>query len=492
MGACVGLVALLVFLPLLSTSLGVRPASSWPTSPTTPSSSPTSATWPAPARRPTCRRSSTGTAPCSSSCRRPTWPGSSCRCCRGCAGGRAGRAGSLTSLGVLGGAYLLATLGPRTSGLCWPVRLIEYLYLAAAVQFAVALSAGLATDQVRRRALASGAIVVLGATRLGRAARAVPRARGRGRGRRARGARGPRRAPPGHGGPGRGRRRGTRASSPCRPASSRPCPRGRRRTTPAYDLSDMAEGTAGYEGTVLQLAAISGVTTDQMRAGEPCSATCPGPRASRASVPTAASVPRVQRGLCIDYRGATCPEAFDRLWDPTGNGVPVPLVDALRVSTLVIQRSLAPRRRARPRQAGGCWTGRRCAPCGSGSSPSTATGGSPGSPGVEVLDDSRRRAGNRVPQRRSWPDAVRAAGLAGLHRHGRRPRGRGRGRPAGLVAVDLPAGSSTLELRHTTPGLRLGALTAAGAAAVAIVQSGVAVAETQVTGSGTQEVVAAA
>ena len=67
--------------------------------------------------------------------------------------------------------------------------------------------------------------------------------------------------------------------------------------------------------------------------------------------------------------------------------------------------------------------------------------------------------------------------------------------PAGLVAVDLPAGSGTLELRHTTPGLRLGVLTAAGAAAVAIVQSMVWLWQrrrSQASGGTVQEVVAAA
>jgi hypothetical protein len=44
--------------------------------------------------------------------------------------------------------------------------------------------------------------------------------------------------------------------------------------------------------------------------------------------------------------------------------------------------------------------------------------------------------------------------------------------PAGLVTVDVPAGSGTLELRHTTPGLQAGVLAASGAAAAVLVQSG--------------------
>jgi len=43
-----------------------------------------------------------------------------------------------------------------------PLGWVEYFYLAAGVLFAVVLSAGLATDQVRRRSIATGAIVLAG------------------------------------------------------------------------------------------------------------------------------------------------------------------------------------------------------------------------------------------------------------------------------------------------------------------------------------------
>ena len=70
---------------------------------------------------------------------------------------------SLTSLFVVAGVYLAATVGPSNLWLFrWPLRLVEYFYLAAGVLFAAVLSAGLATDQVRRRGIATGAIVLAG------------------------------------------------------------------------------------------------------------------------------------------------------------------------------------------------------------------------------------------------------------------------------------------------------------------------------------------
>jgi hypothetical protein len=413
------------------------------------------------------------------------------------------RAGSLTSLGVLGGAYLLATLGPSNFWLFrWPVRLIEYLYLAAAVLFAVALSAGLATDRVRRRALASGAIVVLGgylawavqpglyrvhaagvvgvavlvalavlaAHRRGMAALGVVVVVG------------------------------TAGVVALQTGVFPPVPEGQTPHYPAYDLSDMAEGTAGYEGTVLQLAAISGVTTDQMRAGELLFGNLPRATGIE-SIGAYSGIGFLEfnEELCIDYRGATCPEAFDRLWDPTGNGVPVPLVDALRVSTLVIQRSLVPDAARETPPEG--WRVLDRTPVRTvwvREQPLDGDGRvSWVSPGVEVLDDSASARRESVRYRSDGPGRVLFARLAWP---GYTATVDGReieveDGPAGLVAVDLPAGSGTLELRHTTPGLRLGALTAAGAAAVAIVQSAVWLWQrrrSQASGGTVQEVVAAA
>jgi hypothetical protein len=57
--------------------------------------------------------------------------------------------------------YFLLTLGPSDLWMFrWPLRLIECAYLSLAVIFAVALSAGLRTTQMRRRAFGTGFILV--------------------------------------------------------------------------------------------------------------------------------------------------------------------------------------------------------------------------------------------------------------------------------------------------------------------------------------------
>ena len=257
-----------------------------------------------------------------------------------------GRAASLASLLVVGGAYLLATLGPSNLWLFrWPVRLIEYLYLAVAVLFAVALSAGLATDRVRRRALASGAIVVTGGYLAWAVQPGIYRVH-----------------VAGVIGVGllvalavlAGFRRGMAALGvvvvvgtagvlTLQTSVFPPMPDGQTPPYPPYDLSDMTAGTAGFEGTVLQLAQLSGVTNEQKRDGELLFGNLPRATGVESIVSySGIGFLEFNDRLCIDYRGVTCPEAFGELWAPTGEGVPVPLVDALRVSTLVIQESLLP------------------------------------------------------------------------------------------------------------------------------------------------------
>jgi hypothetical protein len=389
------------------------------------------------------------------------------------------RAASLTSLGVVGGGYLLATLGPSNFWLFrWPVRLIEYLYLAVAVLFAVALSAGLATDRVRRRALASGVIVVLG----GYLAWAVQ--------------------------PGLNRVHaagvigvavlvalavlagfrlgmaalgalvvvGTAGVVTLQTTVFPPLSEGHTSHYPPSELSEMAAGAAGYEGTVLQLAAISGVTSEQMRGGELLFGNLPR-AAGVQSIGSYSGIGFLEFNdeLCIDYRGATCPAAFDRLWAPTGEGVPVPLVDALRVSTLVIQRSQLPEAAAQAPPEG--WRLLNRTPVRTvwvREQPLEGDGRvSWASEAVEVEADSasprresvRYRAdgpGRLLFARLAWPGYTATVdGLEVEVEDG----------PAGLVTVDVPAGSGTLELTHATPGLRLGMTAAAAAGAVVVLQT---------------------
>jgi hypothetical protein len=390
-----------------------------------------------------------------------------------------GRAASLASLLVVGGAYLLATLGPSNLWLFrWPLRLIEYLYLAVAVLFAVVLSAGLATDRVRRRALASGAIVVVGGYLAWAVQPGIYRVH-----------------VAGAIGVGlfvalavlAGFRRGMAALGvvvvvgtagvlTLQTSVFPPLPDGHTPPYPPYDLSDMTAGTAGFEGTVLQLAELPGVTNEQKRDGELLFGNLPRATGVESIVSySGIGFLEFNDRLCIDYRGVTCPEAFDRLWAPTGGGVPVPLVDALRVSTLVIQRSLLPEAARDVPPEGWRLLDRTAArtvwvreqPLEDDGRVSWA------SPGVEVLSDSASARRETVRYRSDGPGRLLFARLTWP---GYTATVDGReveveDGPAGLVAVDLPAGSGTLELRHTTPGLWLGGAAAAGAGVIAIVQS---------------------
>jgi hypothetical protein len=388
------------------------------------------------------------------------------------------RRGSLVSVAVVGGFYLLATLGPSNVWLFrWPVRLIEYLYLAVAVLFAVALSAGLAGDRVRRRAVASGAIVAVG----GYLAWAVQPAglnpiHAAGlllvavltaltvtawfrRGMRALGAVAV---------------LGTAAvvtlQTSAFPADTGP------QKYPPHDLSEMAAGASDYQGTVLQVASLNGVTTEQMRDGEILFGNLPR-AAGVQSVTSYSGIGFLEFGtdLCMDYRAAVCPEAFDRLWAPTGQGVPVPLIDALRVSTLVIQRSLRPDvanqappegwRVAHETPVRTVWTRER---------PLEGEGrASWSSPGVELRSDSGE------PQRETVRYRATASGrilFARLAWPGYAATVDGRDvdvvdGPAGLLAVDVPTGEGTLVLTYTAPGLRLGAVAVAAAGAVVLAQA---------------------
>ncbi|NEK85364.1 hypothetical protein GCU60_06250 [Blastococcus saxobsidens] len=391
------------------------------------------------------------------------------------------RARSLAGLLGIAGFYLLATLGPSNLWLFrWPVRLVEYLYLAVAVLFAVVLSAGLATDVPRRRAVASGAIVLGGgylawavhpsdldrvhATGLLLVATATALAVvvGRRRGLPALGA---------------VLVAGTIAVVAFQTAALpyRPGGFGLRA---ASDLTALAGGTTAYEGTALQLARHDVITTEQMRDGEITF----GNLVRATGTATVASYSGIgfqefSDALCMDYRGATCPEAFGRLWQPAGPGYPVPLVDALRVSTLVLQRDLLgdevvdgqppPGWRVVERSpVRAVWV--RDEPYADEGRVSWT------SPAIEVLADSAEEAdevvryraedaGRVLFARLAWPgysvtvDGDEVPAIDG---------------PAGLLAVSVPAGEHTLALEYTPPGLRVGAAAAAGAGLVVVLQSG--------------------
>lgn len=70
----------------------------------------------------------------------------------------------LTAVFVFGGAYLLLTLGPSQVWMFrWPLRLIDFVWLAVALLFVVAVNAGLHRDRFKQRSIATVVIVFLGA-----------------------------------------------------------------------------------------------------------------------------------------------------------------------------------------------------------------------------------------------------------------------------------------------------------------------------------------
>lgn len=391
-----------------------------------------------------------------------------------------GRLRTVISLFVVAGVYLLAALGPSNLWLFrWPLRLVEYFYLAAAVLFAVVLSAGLATDRVRRRTIATGAIVVVGcylawAVRpqdyngthaIGLLLVAVFLSAGlamyfrRGM------------APLGG-----VLVVGTACVVALQTSAFPKLPEGETPAYPAYDVERLEAGTAAYEGTALQLAGLAGVTSEQMRSGDILFGSLPR-AAGLMTVGSYTGMGFVEfaKALCMDYRGATCPAAFDRLWQPVGPTVDVPLVDAMRVSTLVLQRSLLPDVVDRVPPPGWrvedtddvrtLWVRDR---------PFDGDGRiSWSSRGVEILSDTSQ------PQRESFRYSSPSGGwvlFARLSWPGYSATLDGqplevRNGPVGLLTMDLPPGEHTVILDFTSPGLRAGFLALLVASAAVLTQT---------------------
>ncbi len=387
----------------------------------------------------------------------------------------------LTSLFVVAGVYLAATVGPSNLWLFrWPLRLVEYFYLAAGVLFAVVLSAGLAADQVRRRGIATGAIVLVG-TYLAWAAE-----------------------------PQNDNqihlaglaliavlltaslvayfRRGLPAlgivivtGTACVVAlQTTVFPHFSGADKPVYggyDLARLKATTKDYRGTVLQLASLTGVTTEQKLSGEIMFGNVPmaAGLASVGSYTGLGGFAEFGEALCMDYRGVTCPEAFDRLWQ-VADGTDAPLVDVLRVSTLVLQRSLLPDVVDRTPPPGWhvaanngvrtVWLRDR---------PFSADGRvSWSSHGVQVLADSAQRQ-REIVRYRSFGGAGRVL-FARLDWPGYTATVDGKpvevlNGPAGLVAVDVLAGEHALVLAFETPGQQLGFLVFGAAAVIVTMQA---------------------
>lgn len=394
-------------------------------------------------------------------------------------------------LAIVGGFYFVASLAPSNVWLFrWPFRLVEYLYLVVAVAFAIALSAGLARDDLRRRAGLTVVAIALGAylswavrpdlgvihlvglvsTSAFVATSVIL-----------------------------GIRRGTSAlvvvalvgtvgalglqassfpSSPQPLPSATPEPPGPPNGgTPGFSIDEMRAGAETYRGTVLQLAEKASVTTEDTRSGRLLF----GNVARVVGRTTVASYTGMgfdvfADELCMDYRGAVCADAYDRLFEPASDEIVAPLVDIMGISTLVLQRALLPSQTAGPPPRGWriadedgarvVWVrtqpmASRAGPA-TWSSPGVDASSSRGTASVERVDIDAVTSGTVVFSRLAWPGySASVNGVAVPVREG----------PAGLLTVDVPAGTAVLEVVFESPGLRLGRIAAMVAGLVVLTMS---------------------
>lgn len=388
---------------------------------------------------------------------------------------RRGRGRYLISLGVIALIYLLFTFGPSNVGMFrWPIRLVEYLYLCLVIALALMLSLGPSRGHVHRRAGASAAIVLFGfylafssvpaltgwhaaaAVLIGALTAAVVVAWRRWR----------------TVGLVSGLVLGTVAVLAFQLAAlndgievdSQPAPR---------STDQLSSRTDRYRGTVLQLAQLDktdprDITDGRILFGNEIMASSVS---ASVNAYTGIGFTDFQETLCMDYRGAVCPHAFDALWLPVDSTIDLPLIDYLKVDTLVVQNALIAENRTDPPPPGWHVSERddtRTVLLRDESLPL------PGrvsyvSPGVEVRHDSGAAqtetirvtgAGGTVTfARLAWPgysatiDGAPAEAVAG---------------PRGLLTVSVPAGEHEVTVDFRPPRQRLSIAVFALASLVAV------------------------
>jgi hypothetical protein len=385
----------------------------------------------------------------------------------------------LLSVHVSGGIFLALLLGPSNLWFFrWPIRLVEYYYLAVAVVLAVAMSAGIARDRIRSRAMWSAVLVGVGAYL---AATATPQyyaihalatvlvavflvaalVAAHRRGMRAFGA---------------VLAVGT-AVVVAYQAARLPVIDRTAAVEPPRSVSAVRLGTGG-EGTVLQLAAQGPVRTQDYATGKLVFGNENIMR-GRETVNrySAISFAAFGAALCMDYKGAVCPDAYHALWRPVA-GTDVPLVEALRVRTLILQRSLLPEvvnetppagwRVAERDDVRVVWIAERPAELPgrvSWASRDVVVHAADARAGDETVEYTAPAGGGTVLfARLNWPGhTVNVDGSPVSLRS----------TTEGLIAVDVPAGRHVLRLSFTEPGLRTGAVISGAAGVVVLVHTAV-------------------
>jgi len=379
------------------------------------------------------------------------------------------------SILVSGAVFALVILGPSNLWLFrWPLRLIEYAYLVVLVVLALALSAGLATSSRRARVIGTAAIAVAG-TYLAVAS-----------------------TPTGWRMHGLAllitsallvtcyavwRRRGINAAILVALASTALVavlhaslyPRGQSPIVLPDSAADVEASSAEYVGTVLQLANQGRVEAETTNRGEilfgNLNLLVPAEVINRYS---GISNRAFSETLCIDYKGQTCEDAYERLWRsvPRMQG---DLVDALRVNTLVVHRDSYPEvtaagppdgwREADASTSRVVWV--REVPLEENGRVSGTSAGVEATSmhSGEMAEEVRVRAtqaGWITFARLAWPGYEVAID----------------GEPAvanasssGLLQVAVPPGEHTVQLSYSVPGLQAGWIATALAGLLALVQS---------------------
>lgn len=252
----------------------------------------------------------------------------------------------LVSLAVITVVYFLFTFGPSNVGMFrWPIRLVEYLYLCVVIGLSLALSLGLSRDRVRRRVTASAVLIALGFylafasspaltgrhalfTLLVAALCAIAYLAWR---------------TLGPSGLVAALVVGTVAVTAAQVWSLTHDVDRDSRVDPS-STSLLSTQTDRYQGTVLQLADLADTSPDDVTAGRILFGNEIMASSAEGSINayTGIGFTEFQEALCMDYRGAVCPGVYGALWQPVNADIPIPLIDYLRVSTLVVEHRLVP------------------------------------------------------------------------------------------------------------------------------------------------------
>jgi hypothetical protein len=374
-----------------------------------------------------------------------------------------------SSILIIGVLFFVMVLGPSNLWLFrWPIRLIEYLYLAALVVLAVALTRGFAVTAPRRRVLATAIIVATGtylavaATPTGLRMHAASFAlvsvllvaTGFA-----------------------GRRAGIRGAMSVVALGTilvvglqtSVYPRGTPTVIVPSVLPQMEDEAATYEGTVLQLGEQRFATAGDINGAGilfgNLSAALGYESVNRYS---GISFRAFSETMCMDYKGSTCADAYQRLWAGVA-GTQGDLADALRIGTLVIHRASLPEVIAAGPPSGWrqtesdatrvVWVRETRLPDNgrvSGVSVGVDARSVSASPTSETVDVHAAQPGTVTFARLAWPGYSATVDGATVE-------------PStsaeGLIQLPVPAGRSTVELSYIAPGLAVGGL-ASGIAGV--------------------------